>query len=81
MTGDVVNLRQFRKQKARTEKDKTAEQNRISFGRTKAEKQLTRTLNDKASKALDQGKRETCTGRHGRRRIGAPANAEPLNSI
>ncbi len=59
MTGDVVNLRQFRKQKVRTEKDKAAEQNRISFGRTKAEKQLTKTLNDKASKALDQGKRET----------------------
>jgi len=59
MTGDVVNLRQFRKQKARTEKDRTADQNRISFGRTKAEKQMTRTLNDKASKALDQGKRET----------------------
>ncbi len=59
MTGDVVNLRQFRKQKARTEKDKTAEKNRVSFGRTKVEKQLTKTLNDKASKALDQGKRET----------------------
>jgi hypothetical protein len=59
MTGDVVNLRQFRKQKARTEKDRTAEQNRVSFGRTKVEKQLTKTLNDKASKALDQGKRET----------------------
>ncbi len=59
MTGDVVNLRQFRKQKARTEKDSAADQNRISYGRTKAEKQLTKTLNDKASKALDQGKRET----------------------
>ncbi|URK87451.1 DUF4169 family protein [Rhizobium sp. RCAM05350] len=59
MTGDVVNLRQFRKQQARTEKDKVADQNRISFGRTKAAKQLTKTLNDKASKALDQGKRET----------------------
>ncbi len=58
MTGDVVNLRQFRKQKARTEKDKCAEQNRISFGRTKAEKELTRTLNDKASKAHEQGRRE-----------------------
>ncbi len=59
MTGDVVNLRQFRKQKARTEKDKAAEQNRISFGRTKSEKQLTRALNDKAEKALEQGRRET----------------------
>ncbi|CAN7445524.1 DUF4169 family protein [Pararhizobium sp. LjRoot238] len=59
MTGDVVNLRQFRKQKARTEKDRLAEQNRISFGRTKAEKKLTRTLNDKAEKAHEQGRRET----------------------
>ena len=58
MTGDVVNLRQFRKHKARTEKDKRAEQNRISFGRTKAEKQLTTALNDKAGKAHEQGRRE-----------------------
>lgn len=56
MSGDVVNLRQFRKQKARSEKDKQAEQNRVSFGRTKAEKNLTRALNEKAEKALDQGK-------------------------
>ena len=58
MSGDVVNLRQFRKQKARSEKDKQAEQNRIAFGRTKAEKTLTRALNDKAEKALDQGRLE-----------------------
>ncbi|MCV9960975.1 DUF4169 family protein [Pararhizobium sp. BT-229] len=61
MTGDVINLRQFRKQKARTEKDRLAEQNRISFGRTKAEKQLTRTLNDKAEKTHEQGRREKVT--------------------
>ena len=58
MSGDVVNLRQFRKQKARSEKDKQAEQNRIAFGRTKAEKTLTRTLNEKAEKTLDQGRLE-----------------------
>jgi hypothetical protein len=58
MSGDVVNLRQFRKQKARSDKEKQAEQNRISFGRTKAEKTLTRVLNEKAEKALDQGRRE-----------------------
>ncbi len=56
MTGDVVNLRQFRKQKARSEKDKQAEQNRLSFGRTKSEKSLTTALNDKAERQLDQGK-------------------------
>ena len=58
MSGDVVNLRQFRKQKARSEKDRQAEQNRIAFGRTKAEKTLTRTLNEKAEKTLDQGRLE-----------------------
>ena len=58
MSGNVVNLRQFRKQKARSEKDRQAEQNRIAFGRTKAEKTLTRALNDKAEKTLDQGRLE-----------------------
>ena len=58
MSGDVVNLRQFRKQKARGEKDKQAEQNRLTFGRTKTEKTLTRTLNEKAEKTLDQGRIE-----------------------
>lgn len=56
MTGDVVNLRQFRKQKARSEKEKQAEQNRLSFGRTKSEKSLTTALNNKAERQLDQGK-------------------------
>lgn len=58
MTGDVVNLRQFRKRKTRNENDKLAEQNRIDFGRTKAEKTLTRTLNETTERRLDQGRRE-----------------------
>lgn len=58
MSGDIVNLRQFRKQKTRADKEKAAEQNRITFGRTKAEKTLTAKLNEKAEKALDQGRRE-----------------------
>jgi len=58
MTGDVVNLRQFRKHKARSDKDRQAEQNRVAFGRTKAEKSLTRALNEKAEQHLDQSKRE-----------------------
>lgn len=56
MTADIVNLREFRKKQARAEKEKLAEQNRVSFGRTKVEKKLTRTLNEKAKKALDQGR-------------------------
>lgn len=55
MTAEIVNLKQFRKQKARADKEKQAEQNRVSFGRNKDEKQLTTRLNDKASKALDDG--------------------------
>ena len=58
MAADIVNLRQFRKQKARSEKEKQAEQNRLSFGRTKAEKNLTSALNEKAEKALYQGRLE-----------------------
>ncbi|MBB4402206.1 MULTISPECIES: DUF4169 family protein [Rhizobium/Agrobacterium group] len=58
MAADIVNLRQFRKQKARSEKEKQAEQNRLSFGRTKTEKNLTSALNEKAGKALDQGRLE-----------------------
>ena len=53
MSGDVVNLRQFRKQKARSEKDKQAEQNRIAFGRTKAERKLTEAERDKAARHID----------------------------
>ncbi len=56
MTGDIVNLRQFRKQNARSEKEKQADQNRLTFGRTKAEKNLTFAFNEKASRVLDQGK-------------------------
>ncbi len=56
--GDVVNLRQFKKAKARSEKEKSSEQNRLSHGRTKAEKSLTSALNDKAETALNQGKLE-----------------------
>ncbi|TCP90499.1 uncharacterized protein DUF4169 [Rhizobium sp. PP-CC-2G-626] len=59
MTGDVVNLRQFRKQKTRAKDEETAEQNRITFGRTKSEKTLTKALNETAERRLDQGRRET----------------------
>ncbi|MFS8145537.1 DUF4169 family protein [Rhizobium sp. BR 249] len=59
MSAEIVNLRQFRKKQARSEKEKQAEQNRISFGRTKTEKQFTRALNEKADKAHRDGRIET----------------------
>ncbi len=55
MCADVVNLRQFRKQKARDDKEKTAEQNRILHGRTKAEKNLTKALREKEDRNFAQG--------------------------
>ncbi|MDL2397599.1 DUF4169 family protein [Rhizobium mayense] len=55
MSAEIVNLRQFRKKQTRAEKEKQAEQNRITFGRTKAEKHLTKTLNDKAAKTHEAG--------------------------
>ncbi|MBH0236705.1 DUF4169 family protein [Methylobrevis albus] len=37
--GDVVNLRMARKQKQRAAKEATAAENRVRFGRTKAERE------------------------------------------
>ncbi|MDM9621012.1 DUF4169 family protein [Rhizobium sp. S96] len=62
MSAEIVNLRQFKKKQARSEKEKQAEQNRISFGRTKTEKQLTKALNEKAERAIEQGKIEKKDG-------------------
>nr|WP_087574828.1 DUF4169 family protein [Sphingomonas sp. CDS-1] len=38
--GDIINLRQARKAKARADKDRLAQSNRAKFGRTKAERQV-----------------------------------------
>ena len=58
MPADIINLRQARKRKARTEKEQKAAENRAQHGRSKHEKALTRALNDKVEKVLDQGKLE-----------------------
>ncbi|PLK68985.1 DUF4169 domain-containing protein [Rhizobium sp. TH135] len=58
MAADIVNLRQFRKTKVRSEREAVAEQNRITHGRTKAEKSLTRALNDKDARQHKQGRLE-----------------------
>ena len=59
MVGDVVNLRMARKRKERRERETKAEQNRISFGRTKAERQLTDAENERATRLHESGRRET----------------------
>ncbi|WP_417843574.1 DUF4169 family protein [Thalassospira sp.] len=50
---DVVNLRQHRKRKARDEKSKKADANRVEFGRTRAERSETRALKDMATKKIE----------------------------
>jgi len=58
MTGKVVNLRQARKRRARAEKERKAEQNRIRFGRTKAERNLSEALREKHARHVDGHRRE-----------------------
>lgn len=55
---EIINLRQARKQKARAEKEARADQNRTTFGRTKAEKELTKAEQDLAQRRLDSHKRD-----------------------
>ena len=62
MGGELVNLRRFRKRKARQQKEGTAQANRIAFGRSKSEKTQTRLINDKAAKMLEGGRLEKPAG-------------------
>lgn len=55
---EIVNLRLARKQKARADKDARAEQNRLSFGRSKAEKQKTAAEKALAERHVDAHKRD-----------------------
>ncbi len=54
--GEVVNLRLQRKQKAREEKERQADENRLLFGQTKGQKQLRRMMKEKIIRDMDQGK-------------------------
>lgn len=50
---EIINLRLVRKQRARQEAEQQAQHNRITFGRTKAERSLTEAERDKAARTLD----------------------------
>jgi len=56
--GEIVNLRLAKKRKARQAKDEIAAENRMRFGRTKAEKQFEREANRKTERFLDQNQLE-----------------------
>lgn len=59
--GDVVNLRQARKQKARADKARTAEGNRARFGRTKAERATLEAETASRTRMLEGHRRENDT--------------------
>ena len=58
MSGNVVNLRQARKAKARADKEKVADQNRRLQGRTKAQKAAEAKSKADSKAHLDGHKRE-----------------------
>ncbi len=49
----IINLNKTRKAKAKVVKEKTAAQNRVQFGRTKAEKQVEATRVETLHKLVD----------------------------
>ena len=55
---DIVNLRTARKRKARDAKDAQAAENRIKFGRTKADKDLEKAKAALEAKRIDAHKRD-----------------------
>ena len=55
---DIINLRQARKARARTDAESKAAANRVRFGRTTQEKQVMEAEARCAGKLLDGAKRE-----------------------
>ena len=55
---DPVNLNRFRKARAKADDKARAAENRVAFGRTRAEKALAEARREKAARALDAKKRE-----------------------
>lgn len=54
---EIVNLRQARKQKARSEKERVAAENRAIHGRSKVERERENLLERKAATFLDAHRR------------------------
>ena len=51
--GEIINLRFARKAKTRSEQEKSAEANRLKFGRTKAERSLSERRAETEARQLD----------------------------
>jgi hypothetical protein len=55
---EIINLRQARKRRQRAEKEAQASENRIAFGRTKAERTLGEAQKDLVDRRLEGHKRD-----------------------
>ncbi len=55
---DPINLNRFRKSRVKAEDKVRAAENRVAFGRTRAEKSLADARREKADRELDAKKRE-----------------------
>jgi hypothetical protein len=55
---EIINLRQARKRKARTDKEVRAAENRVAYGRTKEERSLTDARKDLDEKRLEAHRRD-----------------------
>jgi hypothetical protein len=58
LMADILSLSKARKAKSRAQQDAQAAENRVKFGRTKAEKQRETAERGRAAKAADAHKRE-----------------------
>ena len=54
--GEIINLNRFRKQRSRAEEAKQAAENRVAFGRTKAERMASTKIRRKAEADIDNKK-------------------------
>ena len=55
--GDIVNLRQVRKAKARVDRERLADANRAKFGRTKGERLAQSAEEERAARLLEGSRR------------------------
>jgi hypothetical protein len=58
VTAEIVNLRKARKAKARSEAESRAAENRVRFGRTRAERETLAVEQDRAVRSLEGHRRE-----------------------
>lgn len=62
MTADIINLRQARKQRARTQRELAAAENRAKHGKSKVTRLLDEARREQQSKSLDGHRRGDAPG-------------------